>query len=411
MTTAVHLDTFARSIREQLFAPGRGDQQRVGLELEMIPLLAESGAPCPLEEGPDEPLSTSRFVRAYGAGNGWRERRSAKGAPYFTLPNGWTLTFEPGGQLELCTTPTGAIGELVLEAQRCIAALRGAAADAGIELACVGIDPHNDSAAVPLQVPSERYVKMTEYFDLIGPSGVRMMRQTAATQVSLDGGADPEWRWRLLADAAPYLTALFANSPRYAGRETGCRSFREQCWRLLDSSRTGVPFPDLSPIQAYTRFALEAVDMTRTSGVGAYRTFGDWAADGEWTEAQWQNHLTTLFPEVRPRGHLEVRSIDALPPECLAGPVVVLAGLAYHPASANIARDLLGPADEDVLNRAARCGLRDPEIARTSLTLAEVGLRGARSLGQCVSGGAALEQAEQFVREWSARGRSPADDR
>jgi glutamate--cysteine ligase len=318
------------------------------------------------------------------------------------MPNGWTLTFEPGGQVELCTTPASRIGQLVADARRAAASLQRFAADRGIVLASLGIDPYNDSSMVPLVVRSERYVKMTTYFERIGPSGVRMMRQTAATQISIDGGADPSGRWRLLADAAPYLTALFANSTRYAGRGTGFQSFRERCWRLLDPSRTGVPHPELPPCEGYARFALDAVDMTRTTPTGEYRPFADWALDGDWTEAQWENHLSTLFPEVRPRGHLEVRSIDALPPDSFGAPVVLLAGIVYDDSTAMDARLLLGAADEDLLERAARCGMRDPEIACTASALAELGLRGARALGEQVIDGAEIEYADQCVRDRSA---------
>lgn len=411
MTAIADLETFARSVRDHLFTSASAERRRVGLEIEMIPLRADGGAPVPLEKKDLGSPATLTFVRGFAAPRGWRERRSAKGAPYFALLNGWMLTFEPGGQLELCTTPTAAIGELTAEVRSLVTALRSEALDEGIDLACLGIDPHNDSAAVPLQVVSDRYVKMAQYFESIGPAGARMMRQTAATQVSLDGGDNPEWRWRLLADAAPYLTALFANSRRHAGRDTGWASFRESCWRQLDPSRTGVPHPKLPACDAYTRFALDAVDMTRTWAEGLYRSFGEWVGDGDWNEAQWENHLTTLFPEVRPRGHLEVRSIDALPPELLSMPVILLAGIAYDAPAAAAARDLLGAADEDLLNRAARCGLRDPEIGRTALALAEIALGGARSLGEGVIAGAELERATHWLREWPTRGRSPADTR
>lgn len=252
---------------------------------------------------------------------------------------------------------------------------------------------------------------MTRYFDTIGPSGVRMMRQTAATQLSLDAGRQPEERWRLLSDLAPYLTAIFANSPRYAGRDTGDQSFRARCWRLLDPSRTGIPHADGSAVESYTRFALDAVDMTRTDAAGAYRTFGDWVSDDVATEAQWENHLTTLFPEVRPRGHLELRSIDAVEPTLVGAALVLVAGLVYDPDSAREARELLGAADEEMLTRAAHCGLRDRALFDRCQALIEIGLRGARALGPYVIAGAELEEAAGLFAEWTARGRSPADAR
>jgi len=411
MTAAAALDFFARSVRERLFVPQADERRRVGAEIEMLPVLADNGLPCPLDAARDGERCTLSFMRAYGGALEWRELRSAKGAPYFSLPNGSTLTFEPGGQLELCTLPNASVSALVRDVRATVEGLRSAATAAGIELASVGIDPRNEIHRVPLQLNSARYVRMTRYFDSIGPSGVRMMRQTAATQVSLDGGRDPARRWRLLADLTPYLTAIFANSPRYAGRDTGYRSFRARCWRLLDSSRTGVPYPELSACDAYTRFALDAGDMSRTVADGTYRSFGEWAADGQWDEAAWEDHLSTLFPEVRPRGHLEVRSLDALAPEMVAAPLVLLAGLAYDERTAEDARDLLPAADEEMLNRAAQCGLRDRQVADVAADLVALGLQGARALGEYVVGGAEREEAEQFFTDWTLCGRSPADER
>ena len=411
MTALSSVEYFERTVRERLFAPDARDRRYIGVEIEMLALLADSGWPCPLEPTAHEPRSTLGFLRSYGASRGWRERRSAKGSPYFALPNGWTLTFEPGGQLELCTVPSGSVSDLIRETTAALRDLRAAAGGEGIILASVGIDPENGIDRVPLQLSSPRYVAMTRYFETIGPSGARMMRQTAATQLSVDGGPQPEARWRLLCDLAPYLAAIFANSPRYAGRETGDRSFRARCWRLLDGSRTGIPHPESPAVDAYTRFALDAVDMTRTDAVGAYRAFADWAADDDATEAQWENHLTTLFPEVRPRGHIEIRSIDAVEPELVGAALVLVAGLVYAPASTHAARELIGAADEEMLNRAAHCGLRDRALLSGCQALVEIGLRGARALGTGVIAEAQLEEAAHLFAQWTGRGRSPADAR
>jgi glutamate--cysteine ligase len=410
MTATAALDFFGRSVRERLFVPQPDERRRVGAEIEMLPLLHGTGLPCPLEAGGADGRSTLSFLRPYGEARGWQERRSPKGAPYYVLPNGATLTFEPGGQWELCTPASDSISTLVLEACRTLTGLRMAAANAGIELASVGIDPQNGIESVPLQLQSARYVEMTRYFDSIGPSGVRMMRQTAATQVSLDPGPDPAARWRLLCDLTPYLTAIFANSPRYAGRDSGFQSFRARCWRLLDTSRTGVPHPELPACEAYARFALAAVDMTRTDADGAYRRFGAWASEGSWTDAQWEHHLTTLFPEVRPRGHLEVRSIDALRPETLSAPLVLIAGLVYDRGAADAARDILPAADEEMLNRAALCGLHDAAIADTAADLVALGLRGARALGEDVVGGAVLDSTEEFFSNCQATSAAGRED-
>jgi glutamate--cysteine ligase len=408
MTTSAPVQLFADFVRDRLFTPRPRELRRVGVEIEMLALLAENGWPCPLETPNHGGPSTLGFLRQYGAAHQWRELRSSKGSPFFELPNGSTLTFEPGGQLELCTPARSSVSALLRETCSTLTALRTAAANGGIELLSVGIDPENGIERIPLQLHSARYVEMTRYFDSIGPSGVKMMRQTAATQVSVDPGAMPEERWRLLCDLAPYLTAIFANSSRYAGGESGYQSYRARCWRLLDPSRTGVPQPAIPATEAYTRFALDAVDMTRTTEAGEYRPFADWAADGSWSEADWANHLTTLFPEVRPRGHLEVRCIDALKPEMLGAAVVLIAGLVYDPRAAAAARDLVPPADEEMLNRAARCGLHDSTLGDTAVALTELALRGAAALGEAYITGADRERAADFYRELTRQRRSPA---
>ena len=396
MIPGSRFDWFVRSVRDRLFVPQSDDCRRVGLEIEMLPMLAASALPCPLE-GVGSTPSTLGFLRPYGAADGWREQRSPKGAPYFTLPNGWTLTFEPGGQLELCTTPSGSVSAVARESSEILSRLRSAARDVGIELLSVGIDPLNDITCVPLQLKSARYVAMTRYFESIGPSGVRMMRQTAATQLSLDAGSAPEERWRLLSDLTPYLTAIFANSARYAGEESGFRSFRAHCWRSLDASRTGVPHPELPACEAYAHFALDAFDMTRTDDRGAYRRFRDWVLEGQGDSSQWENHLTTLFPEVRPRGHLEVRCMDALPPEEIVAPAVLLAGLTYDAGASAEARRLVPPVDDDMLNRAARCGLYDPTIASIATDLAQIALHGASALGEHVVRATDVERAAELT--------------
>lgn len=411
MTATAAFEFFSRSVRERAFTPKPDDCRRVGLEVELLSSLADSGLPCPLGLLDAPGPNTLDVVRRHGSALGWKERQSSKGAPYFTLPNGSTLTFEPGGQLELCTPPHASLTQLLGETRATLGGLRRAAADAGITLSSVGIDPQNPVGDVPLQIPSDRYVRMTRYFEGIGPSGIRMMRQTAATQISFDAGGDPAGRWRLLADVTPYLTAMFANSPRYAGADTGCASFRARCWRRLDPTRTGVPEPFVPACEAYTRFALDAHDMWREDEEGGYRAFGEWVERGQWSEAQWDDHLSTLFPEVRPRGYLEVRSIDALGEEMLGAPLILLAGLVYDPRAAADARRLVPHASEELLERAAQYGMRDRALAETANALVTIGLCGARALGESVIAGRELERAAEWFADWTRRERSPADAR
>ena len=180
--------------------------------------------------------------------------------------------------------------------------LRAAAAGEGIDLLAVGIDPLNTAERAPLLIHAKRYERMAEYLGRLGPSGARMMRQTAAFQVSVDFDDEPWLRWRVLNAAAPYVVAIFANSPIYAGEPTGHQSARADVWRNLDPARTGIPFDERAPLQAYLDFALTAPAILLPTLDGEHRPFGEWLTRANPTAEEWQDHLSTLFPEVRPRG-------------------------------------------------------------------------------------------------------------
>jgi glutamate--cysteine ligase len=276
----------------------------------------------------------------------------------------------------------------------------------GVELLSVGIEPRNGIETVPMQLPGTRYVQMSEFMQLLGTGGERMMRQTAAMQVSLDFGADPLARWRVWNAMAPYVTAIFASSPVYRGEPTGDRSFRARVWRELDGGRTGC-FACADPVSEYLDFALRAPRvMSRGPG---FLSFGEWNRRGCVGMEDWHLHLTTLFPEVRPKGFAEVRSADAVAPEWYAAPLVLLAGIAYHAPSLRAAADLLGEPDPALLYAAGRDGLSDPRIAATAAELAGLALSGAAAM-PAFFGGEDIDEAAAFFARYTRQARSPADD-
>jgi glutamate--cysteine ligase len=383
--------------------------RRLGAEAEFIPIETGTWQRCPLEgEGPAALLP---FIRRYGSRQGWVESRTPKGTPCFALSGGGTLTFEPGGQVEYSSPPCRSPSALLATLRSVVLPLRAAAAAEGITLLAVGIDPTGDTDAAPLLLRTKRYQRMADYLARRGPAGARMMRQTASFQIALDLDDEPWLRWRVLNAAAPYVVAIFANSPVYDGAETGCPSTRAQVWRALDPARTGLPWSARDPIGAYLDFALEAPAILLPAVDGEHLRFGEWLVRAEVTLDEWHDHLTTLFPEVRPRGHFELRSADAVAPEWYAAPLALAAGLTYESGAVRAAADLLGAPDLAVLDRAGREGLRNPELARVAADLVEIALEGCRGLGPGYFHPADLEQARAFFDRYTRRGRCPADDR
>jgi glutamate--cysteine ligase len=298
---------------------------------------------------------------------------------------------------------------LVCTADEVLRDLFDAAECLGIRLITRGIDPVGEPSAAPLLVSSTRYRKQSAHYETIGPWGRRMMRQSVALHVNLDLGGRPVRRWGVANRMAPLLTAIFANSPRFQGRETGHRSFRAHQWRHVDPSRTGVFTSGDRPVPAYTSFALGALDFLGAEDGARARPFREAWLRGTSLEA-WRAHLSTLFPEVRPRGYLELRSLDALRPAWLPVPVVLAVGALYDPAALSELETLLPEPSEESLEAAGRVGVRDAAVRERAADLFDVALAGARRLGNDVVGGRALEITQAFRVRFLDRGEDPGDE-
>jgi glutamate--cysteine ligase len=380
-------------VRQRLFAPTRSTTPRaIGIELELIPLVRATRKPAPVvaAAGP----ATGRVLSEIATLSNWIEQPAGDDPPAWLLPDGGRISFEPGGQIEISTAPKPTASAVIGTTQALVDLLRESMSANGIDLIARGVDPYNDITAVPLQLKRERYTGMTRYFDAIGPSGVRMMRQTAALQMSVEHGDDPLARWRLLNALAPFIVALFANSRDYAGQPTKWASYRSHLWRTLDTSRTGIAYDDADPAARYLDFALGAGAMRAPKG--EQRSFREWMVDDSVDGDDWTFHLSTLFPEVRPKEFFELRSADTIEPRFLAAPVVFVTALVYDNASALAASKLLGAPSADLLERAGRVGLGDRAIRSIASRLVECALDGARRLGADYIAASHLEDASRY---------------
>jgi len=219
------------------------------------------------------------------------------------LPNGSATTIEPGGQVELSSAPHATLDALLSAVTEDAALLRAALRRAGIDTVAAPIDHARPPERV---VDSGRYRAMEAYFDAIGPDGRVMMCNTASMQVNVDAGGDTASAWRAANVAASVAGALGD------GR-------RRDVWNAIDPTRCAPVVGD-DVAEAWAAYALAArVMFIRAAGDDCVpvldgMTLADWLTDGHalgWpTVDDVIEHLTTLFPPVRPRGFFEVRTID-----------------------------------------------------------------------------------------------------
>ena len=405
-----------------------GPPQRVGVELEW--LVRDRRDPALPVRAEQVTATLAGFSRSGEEGYPGQEAQTVRYQPS-SLPSGASLTVEPGGQLELSSAPAATLDELTEVTGRDLAALRDAAAAAGLELSGYGLDPLRPPRRL-LDLP--RYAAMEKFFDRDGPWGRQMMCGTASVQVCVDAGDDSSSqsgyrsRWRMLHAIGPVLVAAFANSPLRDGRPTGWLSARQQVWSNMDPGRTRAPDlheSDGDPRDAWAAYALDAElmcvrepgsqDWTAPAGV----TFRDWLRDGGSgtlrapTAEDLDYHLSTLFPPVRPRGHMELRMIDAQPGDGWIVPTAVVAALADDDRAADAALAAAepvwdGPPDaEDPWLRAARRGPADPQISQASKRCFAAA---AAALGGLGVPAAIRRVVGEFTERYVQRDRCPADD-
>ena len=425
-----------------------GPPQRVGIELEWLVRDARD---------PALPVSAGRIaaaVTAFGAVRGNPDQETRDGEKHGglelptssrpgVLPSGALLTTEPGGQLELSSQPADSLADLVRATSADLGALRAALAAGALELAGIGLDPLRP----PRRVLSQpRYAAMEAFFDRGGPWGRQMMCGTASVQVCLDAGDDSDgpggyrWRWRLLHSIGPVLVAAFANSPLREGKPTGWVSSRQQIWARMDPGRTRPPRLNGDPRAAWAAYALDAqvmcvrepdsADWSAPPGL----TFRDWVRDGPAnrgpagegngnanggrlrrpTAVDLEYHLSTLFPPVRPRGHFELRMIDAQPDDGWIVPLAVCTALlsdaqAGDAALAAVAPlwDGRSPGSDGPWVRAARCGPADPAISRASR---ECFAAAREALDRMTVPAAITGAVDAFIDQYVSKDRCPADD-
>lgn len=417
----------------------------VGLEIEMLPVRPEmssgphAGRPTPiaLHIGDD---SSAAMLRREAKTRGWQtvDTEDDHGRPMLLkidLDSHDNISFEPGGQVEFSSAPYPCLADAVRRMREVQALMDQVYAKSGGRLMQVGVNPWHTLDELGLQMPKARYRAMDKFFASIGPYGQRMMRQSCTIQVNLDFGPDETTlakRYVACQLLSPIMAAIFANSPVVDRKDVGIPGFRTRIWRHTAPTHTGVPglaqmVAALTKkltrdhcIDTYLDFAMNAnvVFVTEAN----YQvplpkvTFAQWLDSPVFGERptldDFAVHLTLLFPEVRPRGFLEIRSIDCQPRAFEAVPAVYTTGILYDERSLDQTLDLLLPLVDEIpdLLTKAEGGLADQTLAKLAKATMTIAAEGFARQKPCFRTGCSDRELGVFRERFTERGRTPADD-
>ena len=318
-----------------------------------------------------------------------------------TKPDGSAITLEPAGQVELAGAPVETIHQTCREVTDHLKQVKTIASELGIGFVGLGYNPKWPLSETPW-MPKARYDIMRAYMPKKGKLGLEMMQATCTVQVNLDFDCEANMvrMFRLGLALQPIATAVWANSPFKEGKPTGFLSYRSHVWTDTDPDRSGMlpfVFEDGFGFERYADYILD-VPMYFVYRDGRYidasgqsfRAFLDGrlpALPGEHpTIADWVNHLTTAFPEVRLKQYLEMRGTDGGPWSRLCALPAFWVGLLYDSVARDAAWDVVKDWSveeiETLRNEVPRLALNTPfrngsvgDIALDVMEIAHDGLR------------------------------------
>ncbi len=326
---------------------------RIGTEHEKFPFLTDSLGPVPY----DGPRSIKSLLEGLAKRFGWTPILENGNIIALGDPQGLgNISLEPGGQFELSGAPLKTVHDTCEEVHEHLDQVREVGDALGIGFLGLGASPVWTRAETPV-MPKGRYAIMAPYMDKVGKYGRDMMFRTCTVQVNLDFGSEADMVKKLRVSLAlqPIATALFANSPFLEGKPNGFQSFRSEVWRDTDNARAGMlpfVFEDGMSFERYVDYALDVPmyfimrdgKFLNTAGE-SFRAFLEGKLPqlpGEKPALKdWNDHITTIFPEVRLKKYLEMRGCDSGPWRRLCAMPALFVGLLYDDIALDAAWELV----------------------------------------------------------------------
>ncbi len=326
---------------------------RIGTEHEKFPFLTDTLQPVPYEGV----RSIKALLEGLRDRFGWAGVYEHGNIIALSDPHGMgSVSLEPGGQFELSGAPLETVHETCQEVHEHLVQVREIGDTLGIGFLGLGASPTWSREQTPV-MPKGRYKIMAPYMDKVGRYGRDMMFRTCTVQVNLDFGSEADMVKKLRVSLAlqPIATALFANSPFLDGKPNGFQSFRSEVWTDTDNARSGMlpfAFEQGMSFERYVDYALDVPmyfvirDGEFINAAGeSFRKFMDGKLPqlpGEKPVMKdWNDHITTIFPEVRLKKYLEMRGADSGPWRRLCALPALWTGLLYEQGPLDAAWDLV----------------------------------------------------------------------
>ena len=251
------------------------------------------------------------------------------------------ITTEPGFQYELSGAPFKNIHSVCSENSTHFNELKEVFKSTNITTSSIAYDPFNKLTDIP-KSPKERYKIMTSEMPKGGKLSLDMMYKTAGIQINYDytSEEDFEKKFKIGNYLAPLTIALFANSPFNENKLSGFLSYRGKVWQ--ETNRGGImpiTFESVN-FEKYVDNVINYPILFLKKNKRYYspngQTFNDYLNGNlnflkgqKPTFEDFENHLGTIFTEVRLKQVIEFRSLDTCNFGCICNGPSFFTGLIY----------------------------------------------------------------------------------
>ena len=251
------------------------------------------------------------------------------------------ITTEPGFQYELSGAPFKNIHSVCSENSKHFDELKKVFNLVGITTSSIAYDPFNKLNEIP-RSPKERYKIMTSEMPKGGELSLDMMYKTAGIQINYDYTSEEDFvkKFKIGNYLAPLTIAIFANSPFNENKLSGYLSYRGKVWQK--TNRGGImpiAFEKVNfekYIEHVVNYPILFLKKNEVYHHPNGQTFNDYLngnlnfLKGEKpTLIDFENHLGTIFTEVRVKQIIELRSLDTCNFGCICNGPSFFTGLFY----------------------------------------------------------------------------------
>lgn len=245
------------------------------------------------------------------------------------------IATEPGGQVELSIDKKATVMDIEKSYRRFFSILLPILDEEDYDILAIAYHPVTKIDEIKL-LPKSRYDSMFEYFKNHGTMSHNMMKGTAGLQLSIDYVSEDDFKKKFfLANVLTnILYSIFDNGYFFEGKPTH-HNIRALIWENTDPARSGIAknvFENNS-YEGYAEYLL------KTPAIFAYvdgklqavgdRLIGEFLDDKS-TKEEIEHLMTMVFPDVRQKGYIEIRIMDAVPYPYNMAVFALIKGIFYN---------------------------------------------------------------------------------